>query len=109
MEKRGGRKKAQARLIYVHEGVEKYPRRQLKNVKYFTTVNKKPEEFWLEVFDYIKAHLVLDCLNEALNRGLEKPRQKSEVLVDNSVLPHLFRTFKIFIGSCLELAHENHS
>ena len=51
-----GHKGAQARLIYVHEGVEDNPRHHLKNAKYFTTVDKKPEEFWMEVCDYIAAH-----------------------------------------------------
>ena len=51
-----GRRGAQARLIYLHEGVEEYPRRRLKNVRYFTTVGKKPDEFWWEVCNYIEAH-----------------------------------------------------
>lgn len=51
-----GRSGAQARLIYVHEGIEEQPRRRLINPRYFTTVNKKPEQFWLEVCDYIAAH-----------------------------------------------------
>ena len=57
-----GRKGSQARLIYIHEGYIEYPRRQLKNAKYFTTVSKKPEEFWLEVCDYIDAHYELPVL-----------------------------------------------
>jgi len=56
-----GSKPKDARLIYVHEGVLDYPRRRLKNARYFTTVNKNPEEFWLEVCDYIEAHY--DFLN----------------------------------------------
>ncbi len=51
-----GRKGGQARLIYVHEGVVEHPRRHLKNSRYFTTVGKGPEDFWLEVCDYIAAH-----------------------------------------------------
>jgi hypothetical protein len=51
-----GRKGAQARLIYIHEGVDDSPRRRLKNARYFTTVTKSPLEFWLEVCDYISAH-----------------------------------------------------
>ena len=51
-----GRKGVQARLIYVHEGVVEHPRRHLKNPRYFTTVGKGPEDFWLEVCDYIAAH-----------------------------------------------------
>lgn len=60
-----GRRGAQARLIYVHEGVEDDPRRHLKNARYFTTVDKKPEEFWTEVCDYIAAHYELSSI-EAL-------------------------------------------
>jgi hypothetical protein len=51
-----GHRGAQARLIYVHEGVEEDPRHQLKNARYFTTVHKKPEEFWTEVCNYIESH-----------------------------------------------------
>ncbi len=51
-----GRNGAQARLIYVHEGIGEEPRRHLKNARYFTTVDKTPEEFWTDVADYIAAH-----------------------------------------------------
>jgi hypothetical protein len=51
-----GRKGVQARLIYIHEGVVDYPRRHLKNARYFTTVAKSPLEFWFEVCDYISAY-----------------------------------------------------
>jgi len=51
-----GRGGVQARLIYVHEGIEKEPRPHLKNARYFTTVSKSPEKFWMEVCDYIVAH-----------------------------------------------------
>lgn len=49
-------KRAQTRLIYVHEGVEGIKRRALKSVKNFTTVTKPPEDLWLEVCDYIESH-----------------------------------------------------
>ena len=51
------------RLFKQHgfEGVLDYPRRRLKNARYFTAVNKNPEEFWLKVCDYIEAHY--DFLN----------------------------------------------
>lgn len=64
-----GRRGAQARLIYVHEGVEEYPRRHLKNARYFTTVNKTPEEFWLEVCDYLEAHYELPAINKIYLAG----------------------------------------
>lgn len=58
-----GKRGAQARLIYIHEGVAEYPRRHLINARYFTTVQKKPEEFWMELCDYIEAHYDLDSLS----------------------------------------------
>ncbi|MTI96959.1 MAG: ISLre2 family transposase, partial [Firmicutes bacterium] len=58
-----GKRGAQARLIYIHEGVAEYPRRHLVNARYFTTVQKKPEEFWMELCDYIEAHYDLDNLS----------------------------------------------
>lgn len=57
-----GRNGAQARLIYVHEGVEEEPRRHLKNARYFTTVDKTPEEFWMEICDYIADHYKLTSI-----------------------------------------------
>lgn len=54
-----GRNGAQARLIYIHEGIEEGPRRRLKNARYFTTVDKTPEEFWTEVDNYLQAHYEL--------------------------------------------------
>mgnify|MGYP000847444716 FL=1 len=54
---------AQARLIYVHEGVAVEPRRHLVNARYFTTLHKKPEEFWTELLDYIEAHYDLDSIS----------------------------------------------
>jgi len=56
-------KRAQARLIYVHEGVvQSGPRRHLKNARYFTTIKKTPEQFWLEVCDYIEANYEQESL-----------------------------------------------
>ena len=57
-----GRRETQARLIYVHEGVEKEPRPHLKNARYFTTVGKSPEKFWMEVCDYIVDHYELSSI-----------------------------------------------
>ena len=56
------KRKGQARLIYVHEGVIEKPRRQLKNARHFTTVNKTTEEFWMEVCDYIEEQYELESL-----------------------------------------------
>ena len=64
----GGRS-AQARLVYLHEGVAEHPRRHLTNARYFTTVQKKPEEFWFEVWDYLEAHYDLDSLQELYLSG----------------------------------------
>lgn len=57
-----GRRGAQARLIYVHEGFEDEPRRHLKNARYFTAVDKEPEEFWTEVCDYIADYYELSSI-----------------------------------------------
>jgi hypothetical protein len=64
-----GRRGAQARLIYIHEGIEEYPRRRLKNARYFTTVLRKPEEFWIEVCDYIEAHYELESIESIYLSG----------------------------------------
>lgn len=58
-----GKRGAQARLIYIHEGVAEHPRRHLLNARYFTTVQKNSEEFWLEVCDYIETNYDLDSLS----------------------------------------------
>jgi len=60
---------AQARLIYFHEGVSEQPRRHLTNARYFTTVKKKPDEFWLEVLDYLDTHYDLHSLKELYLSG----------------------------------------
>lgn len=36
----------------------------MKNARYFTTVGKGPEEFWLEVCDYIAAYYELESLEK---------------------------------------------
>ncbi len=64
-----GRKGAQARLIYLHEGVVEQPRRHLKNARYFTTVGKDPEEFWLEVSDYIAGHYEIESIEKIYLSG----------------------------------------
>lgn len=64
-----GRNGAQARLIYIHEGIDEQPRRHLKKARYFTTIDKTPEEFWMEVCDYIAAHYELSCIREIYLSG----------------------------------------
>lgn len=64
-----GAKDKEARLIYVHEGVTGQQRRSLKNVRYFTTVNKKPEDFWLEVCDYIESHYDFPSIKKVFLSG----------------------------------------
>lgn len=64
-----GRSGAQARLIYVHEGVEEHPRRHLKNARYFTTVDKEPEAFWTEIGNYIADHYELSSIKEIYLSG----------------------------------------
>jgi hypothetical protein len=66
-----GKKGAQARLIYIHEGVkeEDNHRRSLKRVKHFTTVTKDTAEFWLEVCDYIDAYYEFESIKEIYLSG----------------------------------------
>lgn len=53
-------RRAQARLVYFHEGVAADPRPHLVKARYFTTVQKKPDDFWIEVLDYLEAHYDLE-------------------------------------------------
>lgn len=64
-----GKRGAQARLIYIHEGYGGKKRRYLKNVRHFTTVTKSSEEFWLEVCDYIAEHYDPDSIKEIYLSG----------------------------------------
>lgn len=64
-----GKKGVQARLIYIHEGVENSPRRRLKKVHHFTTVTKSIIDFWSEVCDYIDAHYDLENIKEMYISG----------------------------------------
>jgi len=50
-----------AKLVYIHEGVEKEgSRNKLKNTHYFSGLYKDVEDLWLEVLDYIDANYKLD-------------------------------------------------
>lgn len=62
-------RRAQARLIYFHEGAVGHPRRQLSKTRYFTTVQKTPEEFWFEVLDELDARYDLDSVKEICLSG----------------------------------------
>ena len=62
-------KNKDTRLIYIHEGVVDKPRRHLKNARYFTTINKDPEEFWLEVCDYIEGHYEFSSIEKIYLSG----------------------------------------
>lgn len=64
-----GRRGAQARLVYVHEGIQEYPRPHLKNVRYFTAVSKTPVELWEEVGDYIADHYELEAIEKIYLSG----------------------------------------
>jgi len=64
-----GRKGAQARLVYVHEGIQDYSRRQLKGAKYFTSVKEKPEELWWRVLDYLEANYELSSIKRIYLSG----------------------------------------
>lgn len=64
-----GKRGAQGRLIYIHEGVEEGSRRSLKRARHFTTLTKKPAQFWLEVCDYIDVHYDLENIEEIYLSG----------------------------------------
>ena len=57
-----GRRETQARLIDVHEGVEKEPRPHLKMPGILPRLGKSPEKFWMEVWDYIVDHYELSSI-----------------------------------------------
>lgn len=46
---------AEVKLVYVHEGAREVcrGRTELVNAKYFTSVSKRDDEIWSEVFDYV--------------------------------------------------------
>lgn len=64
-----GGKGAQARLVYVHEGIQDYSRRQLKGAKYFSSVKEKAEELWWEVLDYLEANYELSSIKRIYLSG----------------------------------------
>ena len=61
---RGKKKKSMAKLVYIHEGATGKKRKRLKNPKYFTTVNKSPDELWYEIAEYIELHYDIDSIEQ---------------------------------------------
>jgi len=61
---RGKKKKSLAKLVYIHEGIAGAKRKRLINPKYFTTVNKKPDQLWFEIAEYIELHYDLNSIEQ---------------------------------------------
>ena len=61
---RGRKKKTMAKLVYLHEGVSGGKRKKLINTRHFTTVNKKPDELWYEIAEYIYQHYDVDSIEK---------------------------------------------
>jgi hypothetical protein len=61
---RGRNKKTMAKLVYLHEGVTGRKRKKLINTRHFTTVNKKPDELWYEIAEYIYQHYDIDSIEQ---------------------------------------------
>jgi len=61
---RGKKKKSLAKLVYIHEGIAGVKRKRLINPKYFTTVNKKPDQLWFEIAEYIELHYDLNSIEQ---------------------------------------------
>lgn len=82
-----GKRRAQARLVYFHEGVVKTPHRgQLTKARYFTTVQKAPEEFWFEVLDTLDIQYDLSSVKEVYLSGDGAPWiQKGKELFPNCI------------------------
>ena len=61
---RGKKKKSMAKLVYVYEGTTGKKRKELKNPRYFTTVNKSSYELWYEIAEYIDLHYDIDSIEQ---------------------------------------------
>ncbi len=61
---RGKKKKTMAKLVYIHEGTTGKKRKKLKNTRHFTTVNRKPDELWYEIAEYIDLHYDVDSIEQ---------------------------------------------
>ena len=80
------RHRAQARLVYCHEGIAEKPRRHLINARYLTTVQKGTGEFWFEVLDYLDGCYDLDYVKNIYLSGDGAPWIKAgQEYIPNSV------------------------
>lgn len=61
---RGRKKKTMAKLVYIHEGAIGEKRKKLINTRHFTTVNRKPDELWYEIAEYIDQHYDIDSIDQ---------------------------------------------
>lgn len=61
---RGRKRKTIAKLVYIHEGVVGEKRKALINKRHFTTVNRKPADFWYEIAEYIESHYDIDSIEQ---------------------------------------------
>jgi len=61
---RGRKRKTMAKLVYIHEGAIGEKRKKLINTRYFTTVNRKPDELWYEIAEYIDQHYDIDSIDQ---------------------------------------------
>jgi len=61
---RGKKKKSMAKLVYIHEGITGSKRKRLINPKHFTTVNKKPDQLWYEIAEYVELHYDLNSIEQ---------------------------------------------
>jgi len=61
---RGRKRKTIAKLVYIHEGVVGEKRKVLINKRHFTTVNRKPGDFWYEIAEYIESHYDIDSIEQ---------------------------------------------
>ena len=61
---RGKKKKSMAKLVYIHEGTTGEKRKILINTRHFTTVTKKPDDFWYEIAEYIYQHYDIDYIEQ---------------------------------------------
>ncbi|WP_353892222.1 ISLre2 family transposase [Proteinivorax hydrogeniformans] len=91
---------AQARLIYVHEGVKEVNgRRMLINPKYFTSIDEKPEDFWFRVCDFIYSQYDVNCINDIyiLGDGAKWIRSGLEYIPSSTFILDKFHLSKYII------------
>lgn len=61
---RGRKRKTMAKLVYIHEGATGEKRKRLINTRHFTTVNRKPDELWYEIAEYIDQYYDIDSIEQ---------------------------------------------